>query len=36
MQPALELVVGDKTPNLKELEALIRQSKILHDCYYRI
>lgn len=27
-----ELVVGDKTPNLKELEALIRQSKILHDC----
>lgn len=27
-----ELVVGDKTPNLKDLEALIRQSKILHDC----
>lgn len=27
-----ELIVGDKTPNLKELEALIRQSKILHDC----
>lgn len=27
-----ELVVGDKTPNLKELEALIRQSKILDDC----
>lgn len=27
-----ELVVGDRTPNLSELEALIRKSKILRDC----
>lgn len=27
-----ELVVADKTPTLKELEAVIRQSKILDDC----
>jgi hypothetical protein len=27
-----ELVVGDCTPNLTELEALVRKSKILRDC----
>ena len=27
-----ELVIGDKTPSLKELQSLIRQSKILDDC----
>ncbi|MGQ4650393.1 AAA family ATPase [Lyngbya aestuarii] len=27
-----ELVVGSTTPNLKELQALIRDSQVLHDC----
>jgi hypothetical protein len=27
-----ELVIGSKTPNLKELEVLIKKSKILNDC----
>ncbi|MCU0516021.1 MAG: ATP-binding protein [Oscillatoria sp. Prado101] len=27
-----ELVVGDRTPNLSELEVLIRKSKVLRDC----
>ncbi|MFP5272035.1 AAA family ATPase [Coleofasciculus sp.] len=27
-----DLVVGDLTPNLKELEAFIRESQILHNC----
>ncbi|MBW4681868.1 MAG: ATP-binding protein [Microcoleus vaginatus WJT46-NPBG5] len=27
-----DLVVGEQTPDLKELEALIRESKILHQC----
>ncbi len=27
-----ELVLGDRTPNLKELQELIRQSNILQDC----
>ncbi len=27
-----DLVVGEATPDIKELEALIRESKILHEC----
>ncbi len=27
-----ELVVGDREPNIAELQSLIRQTKILHDC----
>jgi len=32
MQPALGVGSWRQNPNLKDLEALIRQSKILHDC----
>ena len=27
-----ELVVGDRSPDLAELQSLVRQTKILHDC----
>ncbi|PSO84639.1 MAG: KAP family P-loop domain-containing protein, partial [Cyanobacteria bacterium QS_5_48_63] len=27
-----ELVVGDKTPDIKELKSLVRESKILEEC----
>lgn len=27
-----ELVVGDRTPNIPELQSIVREAKILHDC----
>ncbi len=27
-----ELVVGDRTPNISELQSIVREAKILHDC----